>query len=191
MKKTLASLAALTTAAALSIVVAPAAVAAAGDGTITLTVVEDVNANSTRDAADSRLSGVTVRFTDAANHTFTRTTNAQGQVVVSAADAGNTLVGGKYRIEVTNPNTGTYSEARILDGHAEPQFTPATSFVDVSSGAGVALSVGYVDVSTLGPANATIFSAIQPDSIWPGASENKEIYRVPFRLDAPVTGVTS
>ena len=191
MKKTLASVAALTTAAALSIAFAPSALAEAGDGTITLTVVNDVNANSTRDAADAPLNNVTVRFTDAENHTFTRSTNAQGQVVLGGADAGNTLVGGKYRIEVTNPNTGTYTEARILDGHAEPQFAPATSFVDVSDGADAVLSVGYVDVSTLGPANATIFSAIQPDSIWPEASETKEIYRVPYRLDEAVTGVTS
>ncbi|WP_223587291.1 SdrD B-like domain-containing protein [Microbacterium sp. OVT16B] len=191
MKKTLAGVAALTTAAALSIVVAPPAVAAAGDGTITLTVVNDVNANSTRDAADAALNGVTVRFTDPQNHTFTRSTNAAGQVVLGGADAGNTLVGGKYRIEVTNPNTGTYTEARILDGHAEPQFAPATSFVDVSGGADAALSVGYVDVSTLGPSNATIFSAIQPDSIWPGAGEGREIYQVPYRLNSAPTGVTS
>ena len=191
MKKTLASTAVLATAAALSLVVAPAAQAAAGDGTITLTVVKDVNANSTRDAADTPLNGVTVRFTDSANHTFTRSTNSSGQVVLGGADAGNTLVGGRYRIEVTNPNTGTYSEARILDAHAEPQLAPATSFVDVSGGADATLSVGYVEVGTLGPSNATIYSAVQPDSIWPGATETKEVYRVPYRLNAQPSAVTT
>ncbi|MFK4761678.1 SdrD B-like domain-containing protein [Microbacterium sp. ZW T5_45] len=190
MKKTLAGAAALATAAALSIVAAPAAQAAVGDGTISIYVMNDVNANSTRDAADTPLNNVTVRFTDSDNHTFTRNTNASGQIVLAGDAAGNTLVGGQYRIEVTNPNTGTYTEGRVLDGHAEPDYAPATSFVDVSNGADVALSVGYLEVATLGPSNATIFSAIQPDSIWPDG-ETKEIYKVPYRLNENVSGVTA
>jgi len=190
-KKTLAGAAALAMTAALSLVVAPAAHADTGDGTITLTVVKDVNANSTRDAPDTALSNATVRFTDAADNSFTRTTDAAGQVVLEAGDADNTLVGGKYRIEVTNPNAGVYSEARILDAHAEPQFAPATSFVDVSGGSAANVSVGYVEVGDLGPANATIFSGVQPDSIWPGPTESKEIYSVPYRLDAAPTPVTT
>ncbi|MGN7979398.1 SdrD B-like domain-containing protein [Microbacterium sp. 22195] len=190
MKKLTAGAVALATVAAMTVAVAPAAMADAGDGTITLTVVEDVNASSARDAVDTPLNGVTVRIADAAGHTVTRTTNASGQVVVAAGDAGNTLVGGKYRIAVTNPNTGLYSEAHVVDGHAEPQFAPATSFVDVSGGKVATVSVGYLELAALGAANATIFSAVQPDSIWPGATENKEIYSVPYRLNKAPVAVT-
>ncbi|MGW8482384.1 SdrD B-like domain-containing protein [Microbacterium sp. NPDC055903] len=191
MKKFLAATTSVAAIAALSIAYAPAAMAAPGDGTITVTVVNDRNVNSTRDAADLPLNNVQVRITDSSGHTVTRNTNATGQIVLAAGDAGNTLVGGKYRIDVANPSTGTYTEAPILDGHADPQFAPATSFVDVLDGEAAAVSVGYVDVSTLGPENAQIFSAIQPDSIWPGASENKEIYTVPYRLDEAVSPVTT
>lgn len=176
---------------ALTFASAPAATAAAGDGPITIDVVQDVNVSSTLDAIDTPLNGVSVRFTDPSGNTFTRNTNAAGQVVLGGADAGNTLVGGRYRIEVTNPNASTYTEAAILDGHAHPQFAPATSFVDVRSGAAAELAVGYVNLSTLGPANATIFSAVQPDSIWPAGSETKEIYRVPYRLNSAPSAVTS
>ncbi|MGB3731998.1 SdrD B-like domain-containing protein [Microbacterium sp.] len=190
MKKLTACTAAFATVAAMSFVFIPPASADTGDGTITVSVVKDVNVSSTRDAADAPINGVTVRISDASGHTITRSTNAGGQVVLAATDAGNTLVGSKYRVDVVNPNAGVYSEATILDGHAEPQFAPTTSFVDVSAGADATLSVGYVDRSTLGASNATIYSALQPDSIWPGATENKEIYSVPYRLNKPPAAVT-
>ncbi|GAB3598066.1 SdrD B-like domain-containing protein [Microbacterium tumbae] len=192
MKKFIAASASLVTAAALSVAFAPAASAAPGDGTITVTVVADRDVDSAYDAAvDAPLNGVTVRFTDSSGHTFTRSTNASGEVAVTASDGGNTLVGGRYRIEVTNPSATNYTEAHVLDGHAFPQFSPTTSFVDVSDGAAAQVAVGFTDLRTVGAGNATIFSAIQPDSIWPDASETNEIYRVPYRLDAAVSGVTS
>ncbi|WP_200837841.1 SdrD B-like domain-containing protein, partial [Ruania rhizosphaerae] len=159
--------------------VAPA-VAAPTDGSITVMVVEDRNVDSVRDAEDLPLESVQVRFVDAAGDAITRNTDASGVVTLLPAD--NSLAGGQYRVEVQNPDTGSYTEAQILDGHAEPEFAPAVSFVDVADGQDATLSVGYVDPSRLGPDGATVFSAIQPDDVWPEPSELREMYSIDYAL---------
>ena len=190
-RRALAALAATTLVGTSMVFTASAALAAPGDGTLTIRVVSDTNFNSERDATDTAISGVTVRISDASGHTVTRTTNGSGLVTLNAGDGGNTLVGGKYRVDVVNPNATNYSEATVIPGHAEPQFVPATSFVDLAGGAATALSVGYVDMRTIGAANAMIYSAVQPDSIWPsGGTSRLELYKVPYKLNAAPTAIT-
>lgn len=171
---------------------APAALAATGDGALTLRVVEDVNLDSTRDAGDTGMKRVVVKITDDAGKTIVRTTDASGVVKVVAGEAGNTLAGGKYRVDVVNPNAAKYSEAAILDGRTEPQFAPATSFVDVSGRKAVDISVGYIDATRVGAENATIYSAIQPDHVYPAFNaEPREMYSTKYSLrPATVTTVT-
>ncbi|ALJ21357.1 SdrD B-like domain-containing protein [Microbacterium sp. No. 7] len=171
---------------------APAAFADAGDGTLTVTVVEDVNHDHTRDAGDIALESVKVRITDAQGNWVEKQTGADGSIVLAPGDSGNDLVGGTYRVAVTNPKANTYSESYLIDGYAEPQFSPATSFVDLSGGTDIGVSVGYIDVTKVGYANATIYSATQPDSIWPsGKADALEVYQTPYRLDSAPTAITT
>ncbi|MFK4760034.1 SdrD B-like domain-containing protein [Microbacterium sp. ZW T5_45] len=165
------------------------AVAATGDGTISVTVVKDVNVNKERDALDVALPDVDVRVYDAAGGSITVTTDPNG--VATLTEAENTLVGGRYRIEVVNPSPATYSEAQISEEHAEPEFAPAVSFVDVRDGADAVLSIGYVDYSTLGVEGARIFSAVQPDDVWRPNSGSPEVYTVNYDLTGGVTALTS
>ncbi|QOR71082.1 carboxypeptidase regulatory-like domain-containing protein [Ruania alkalisoli] len=154
------------------------AAAAPADGSITVTVVEDRNLDSARNGADAPLENVQVRFVDAAGDVITRSTDASGVATLLAAE--NDLVGGQYRVEVGNPNVGIYTEAQILDAHAEPEFAPAVSFVDVADGQDATLSVGYVDHTELGPEGATLYSAVQPDDIWPASGESTELYSIDY-----------
>ncbi|MFK4790087.1 SdrD B-like domain-containing protein, partial [Microbacterium sp. ZW T5_56] len=168
--------------------VSPAAVAATGDGTISVTVVQDTNVNKRGDAADVPLANVQVRITDVAGASLTVNTDATGVATLAGAD--NTLAGGRYRVEVTNPNSFRYSEAQITDDHSDAaSFEPAVSFVDVRSGADANVSVGYVDYSTLGIDGARIFSAVQPDNAGLGGT-GTGVYSVNYDLTGPVNAVT-
>ena len=63
-RRALAALAATTLVGTSMAFTASAALAAPGDGTLTVRVVSDANFNSERDAADAAISGVTVRIGD-------------------------------------------------------------------------------------------------------------------------------
>src|SRR5690349_5534662 len=85
--------------------VAPAS-ADAGDGTATIRVVREVNANGKWDQAlEPGWAGVTVTLTDDAGRSVTGVTQADGTVKLSP---GTALSGGKYRVEVKNPDPKVY-----------------------------------------------------------------------------------
>ncbi|HWL45507.1 MAG TPA: SdrD B-like domain-containing protein [Ilumatobacter sp.] len=151
--------------------------------------MRDRDFDNVRDADDPPLENVVVRISDVDGTTITLNTDAAGVATLAPAD--NTLVGGRYRVQVVNPNSGTYSEAQITPGHTEPEFAPAVSFVDVGGGADVAISVGYVDHTVLGIDGARIFSAIQPDDVWLPDDATPEVYSIDYALDGPVTPLTT
>ncbi|WP_433673986.1 SdrD B-like domain-containing protein [Microbacterium gorillae] len=164
------------------------AVAATGDGTISVTVVQDTNVNKRHDPADVPLDNVEVRITDAAGDSLTVRTDATGVATLAAAE--NTLAGGRYRVEVTNPNVFRFSEAQVADDHADAaSLDPAVSFVDVRDGADANVAVGYVDYSTLGVDGARIFSAVQPDDAGAGGT-GTGVYNVKYDLSGGVNALT-
>ncbi|MEV4776959.1 SdrD B-like domain-containing protein [Microbacterium sp. LWH12-1.2] len=168
---------------------ASSAVAATGDGTISVTVVQDANVNRTHDGLDVALSGVQVRIHDIDGEFITVETDGDGVATLAAAE--NTLVGGRYRIEVVNPNASIYSEAQIADGHSGAEFAPAVSFVDVRNGADTAFSVGYVDYTTLGVDGARLYSAVLPNDIWPEQNNGVEVYGIDYKLNGSASQITS
>ncbi|MFK4788161.1 SdrD B-like domain-containing protein, partial [Microbacterium sp. ZW T5_56] len=169
--------------------VSPAAVAATGDGTISVTVVRDNNVNKEHDALDVGLEGVKVHFFDIAGDEIVVDTDADG--VATLAAAANTLAGGRYRVEVTNPDAGKYSEAQIADGHADPQFAPAVSFVDVRGAKDATLTVGYVDYTTLGPDGARLYSSVMGNDIWPSQNNGTEVYSTRYDMTGSPTDITT
>ncbi|MEU1302764.1 hypothetical protein [Streptomyces shenzhenensis] len=82
--------------------VSPAA-ADSGDGDATIRVVREVNANGKWDQAlEPGMAGVSVVLTDDKGRSITGTTQADGTVKLTP---GNSLGGGKYRVEVKNPES--------------------------------------------------------------------------------------
>nr|WP_308800922.1 SdrD B-like domain-containing protein [Streptomyces polyasparticus] len=125
---------------------APSAQAAApGDGTVTVRVIRAVNANGTWDEVlEPGISKVTVRMTDDAGRTVTGTTGADG--TVSFTPAGTALTGGRYRVQVVNPQTGTLfpalASAQGLSG-APTALSSNEEFVDVSGGKNISYTTGF------------------------------------------------
>src|SRR5690606_33869186 len=186
MKKFLAGTAVCAIPIALLSVAAPAA-AATSDGTLTVTVANDVNLNGTRDGVDAPLDNVRVRIVDGDDAFVEVRTDANGVATFAPSDG---VTGGQYRVEVMNPDTGRFTDAQILDGRTGAQYAPTVSFVDLSDGANAELSVGFIDYTTLGPDNATAFSAVQPDSVYPNG-ETTGIYSIAYDLSpSTVTDLT-
>ena len=181
MKKFLAGTAVCAIPIALLSVAAPAA-AATSDGTLTVTVANDVNLNGTRDGLDAPLENVRVRIVDGSDAVVEVRTDASGVATFSPSEE---LTGGQYRVEVINPDAGRFTDAQILDEHTGTQYAPTVSFVDLSDGTDADLSVGFIDYTVLGPDNATAFSAVQPDSVFPNG-ETTGIYSIAYSL-APGT----
>ncbi|HWV49483.1 MAG TPA: SdrD B-like domain-containing protein, partial [Microbacterium sp.] len=148
------------------------------DGTITVRVADDRNLNGYRDTIDAPLNGVTVMVFDTNGDSVTAQT-ADGVAVIDTS----ALSGGRYRVEVTNPDSATYTESSIdLASTKETAFDPAVGFVDVSSGDAV-VEVGYVDISKVGVENGLIFSAFQ-DNMASNAANVTELYSLPVSLNA-------
>src|SRR5690606_13239469 len=137
MKKLLAGTAVCAIPIALLSVAAPAA-AATSDGTLTVTVANDVNVNGTRDSVDAPLDDVRVRIVDSEDAVVEVRTDADGVATFTPSDG---VAGGQYRVEVINPNTGRFTDTQIVDGRAGAQYAPTVSFVDLSNGTDAELSV--------------------------------------------------
>jgi hypothetical protein len=136
-------LAALATLTCAPVLVAPPALADATDGTLTVTVAVDLDADGSYDPElDGRQPGVLVSVADAGGGTVSGTTDAAGRFVVAPTSE---LTGGRY-----------FVTAQIPDGFALTPVAPSESFapfrstVDVSEGSqSVTLGVAVVAPSTV------------------------------------------
>ncbi|MGW7414319.1 SpaA isopeptide-forming pilin-related protein [Streptomyces sp. NPDC054863] len=141
---------------------AQAAVKAPEDGTVTVHVVREVNANGLWDRVlEPGMSGVEVRLTDDAGNTITGRTGADGNVTLDPSNS--TLTGGKYRVQVMNPKPGTwYSAFANRDGRLS-QNTDALSsteeFVDVNGGNKVEVTTAFWKPADYCQKNADVVTA--------------------------------
>ena len=169
---------------------APPAFADTSDGTITVRVIQDRNLNGENDLAaglDVDLQ-TTVTFSDGESSIDVETSD--GVAVLDASN--NTLSGGTYRVDVATPNGPAESSTQYSVAPTSDEFSPATSFVDVSDGADQDLVVGYVDYTVLGLESARIISAGQLSDVL-NRTDGPEVYSIPADYDyqTPVTTITS
>lgn len=129
-----------------------------GDGTVTVRVVTEVNADGAYDAVlEPGMSGVTVTLTDDAGHVLTATTAADGTVTFTPASSA--LTGGKYRVEVKNPDSTTYQPAIAGLGSGASVIRSNTGFVDVSGGTDVTYTTGFWEPDLYSQENPTLVTA--------------------------------
>ncbi|WP_416968828.1 SdrD B-like domain-containing protein [Streptomyces sp. 4F14] len=138
--------------------VARAASQGSGDGTVTVRVVTEVDADGAYDSAlEPGMAGVTVTLTDDAGQKLTATTGSDG--VAAFTPASSALTGGKYRIEVKNPDTTTYQPAVAGLGTGASVIRSNTGFVDVSGGTDVTYTTGFWEPDVYYPETPTLVTA--------------------------------
>ncbi|WP_211216288.1 SpaA isopeptide-forming pilin-related protein [Longispora albida] len=140
---------------------ATAARAAPGDGTVTVRVVREVNANGSWDGAalEPGMPGVTVNLTDDAGSTVSGVTASGGTVTLSP---GATLTGGKYRVQVINPKPGVlYSAFAAREGLAQApnRLSSTEEFVDLSGGRNVSYTTALWNPGDYCQKNALLATA--------------------------------
>ncbi|MGW4730574.1 SdrD B-like domain-containing protein [Streptomyces shenzhenensis] len=147
--------------------VSPAA-ADSGDGDATVRVVREVNANGKWDQVlEPGMSGVSVVLTDDEGRSITGTTRADGTVKLTP---GNSLGGGKYRIEVKNPDPKA-----LYPGFASPRsdlidptvLSSNVEFVDLSGGKNVEITTSFWSPEDYCQKNAPLVAACENPSIPP------------------------
>ncbi|MEV6239834.1 SdrD B-like domain-containing protein [Lentzea sp. NPDC051838] len=163
MKRPLAAALAALVAASTAVVV-PTAQAGPGDGSLTVKVVRDVNANGTYEAAlEVGVQGASVLVTDPSGKTATGTTDAAGNVAVGLGP----VSGGKYRVQV-NPPAGSV----LVPAPAGTGLESNTMFVDVSSGKNVSVTTALWNPADYCQANPTLVTSCQRNAVKPGADNN-------------------
>lgn len=170
--------------------------AAAGDGTLTVTVIRDVNADGVRTTQlEPGLAGVSVVITDAAGASATVLTNATG--FASFDGATSTLTGGQYRVEVKNPSPGVLHPAFANPTNVLPSATSLSSneeFVDLRAGTNVSMLTGFWNPGDYCQANPTIYSACQPGLNSAGTAfvndGGRALYSTAYRV-APTNAVAN
>ena len=164
---------------------APTASAAPGDGTVTVHVVQEVNANGLVDSTmmEPPLIGVDVTLTDVNGASITVQTDANGNAVFTPA--ASALVGGQYRVDVANPHPGTFFPSFAANGTgasaavttadlanaANKKLSSSTEFVDVRNGAAAYVNAAFWYPPYYCQQNATIVGACLPNST-PGFTSN-------------------
>ncbi|MEU6610172.1 SdrD B-like domain-containing protein, partial [Streptomyces shenzhenensis] len=130
--------------------------------------MREVNANGKWDQAlEPGMSGVSVVLTDDEGRSITGTTQADGTVKLTP---GNSLGGGKYRIEVKNPDEGV-----LFPGFASPRsnlIDPAelssnVEFVDLSGGKNVEITTSFWSPEDYCQKNVTLVAVCQNPTIPP------------------------
>ncbi|MFE7620982.1 SdrD B-like domain-containing protein [Streptomyces sp. NPDC057496] len=151
--------------------VASAAVADAGDGSLTVRVVREVNANGKwDDVLEPGLGGVKVVLTDTAGASVTGTTEADGTVRLVP---GTALTGGKYRVEVKNPKPGI-----LFPGFALPKgdlsdprtLSSNVEFVDLADGRNAEVTTSFWNPADYCQKNADLVTACIRSDV-PGMSD--------------------
>ncbi|KPI17159.1 Cna B domain protein [Actinobacteria bacterium OK074] len=126
-----------------------------GDGTVTVRVVTEVDADGTYDSVlEPGMPGVKVTLTDDAGHTLTSTTTDDGTAVFTPATSD--LTGGKYRIQVVNPDANTYRPAVAGLATGADAMRSNTGFVDVSGATDVTYTTGFWDPGVYCQENPTL-----------------------------------
>ncbi len=133
---------------------ATARAAATGDGTVTVRVVTEVDADGAYDSVlEPGLAGVRVTLTDDAGRVRNATTGADGLATFAATSE---LTGGKYRIKVTNPDPDNLSPAVAGLGTGADVIRSGVGFVDVSGGTNVTYTTGFWDPGLYCQENPTL-----------------------------------
>jgi hypothetical protein len=146
------------------------------DGALTVRVIRDMGANGTWDPViDLTLAGVQVTITDESGASVKLTTDADGEVTLPAGDT--RLAGGKYRVDVANPDSSYYAPAFASAG--DPATTPSATdlspneeFVDVSNGASVTVTTGFWHAHDYCQSNPKVANACQPGMFNAGDPNN-------------------
>ncbi|MGW1768730.1 SpaA isopeptide-forming pilin-related protein [Streptomyces sp. NPDC002073] len=108
-----------------------AAPAARAEGTVTVTVVRDVDSDgSWTEALEVGEEGIPVTLTDASGKTGEGVTGADGRVVLTPAALG--LAGGRYRVEAKIPAAKSFLRPAQAGGPA-PSLSSLVEFVDVTT----------------------------------------------------------
>ncbi|WP_129312294.1 SdrD B-like domain-containing protein [Streptomyces sp. L2] len=148
-----------------------------------------MNANGKWDQAlEPGWAGVTVTLTDDEGRSVTGVTQADGTVKLSP---GTALSGGKYRIEVMNPDAKVYfpgaasartdlTDPRVLSSNVE--------FVDLSAGKNVEVTTSFWSPEDYCQKNATLVTACQNPTIPnPAPDSNKTLTSFPFNTRGDAT----
>jgi hypothetical protein len=144
----------------------PAAQAASTDGELTVTVVRDMTGSGLWDTVvDPVMPGVAVAVTDAYGTVVNLTTDANGEATLPAGDT--RLKGGRYRVNVTNPDTSYYQPAPA--DTATPAATPSatafssnTEFVDLTANANATVTTAFWHPHDYCQSNPKVANACQP-----------------------------
>ncbi|MEV7003998.1 SdrD B-like domain-containing protein [Streptomyces sp. NPDC093982] len=135
---------------------------------MTVRVVREVNANGKWDSVlEPGWVGIQVVLTDDQGRSITGTTTANGTVKL---DPGTSLGGGKYRVEVKNPDSQVY-----FPGAASPKgnltdprvLSSSVEFVDLSAGKNVEITTSFWSPEDYCQKNATLVTACQNPTIPP------------------------
>ncbi|WP_258193479.1 SdrD B-like domain-containing protein [Streptomyces sp. MA5143a] len=115
---------------------------ARGDGTVTVRVVEEVDADGLYDApSETGMPGVRVTLTDDQGTVLTRTTGADG--TASFRPAGSPLRGGRYRVQAHNPDLANLRPALAGHGDGPDVIRSPIGFVDVSDAHDTTYTTGF------------------------------------------------
>ncbi|WP_164992573.1 SdrD B-like domain-containing protein [Streptomyces sp. L2] len=151
-----------------------------------------MNANGKWDQAlEPGWAGVTVTLTDDEGRSVTGVTQADGTVKLSP---GTALSGGKYRIEVKNPDAKVYfpgaasartdlTDPRVLSSNVE--------FVDLSAGKNVEVTTSFWSPEDYCQKNATLVTACQNASIpAPAPGTKRTLTSFPFNARGTYSQLT-
>ncbi|MCL6734644.1 SdrD B-like domain-containing protein [Streptomyces neyagawaensis] len=115
---------------------------ARGDGTVTVRVVEEVDADGLYDRPTEKgMPGVLVTLTDDHGTVLTRTTDADG--TASFRPAGSPLRGGRYRVQAHNPDLANLHPALAGHGDGPDVIRSPIGFVDVSDARDTTYTTGF------------------------------------------------
>ncbi|WP_405773757.1 SdrD B-like domain-containing protein [Streptomyces sp. NBC_01538] len=162
--------------------------AAPGDGTVTVRVVTEVDTDGAYDSVlEPGLSGVRVSLTDDAGAVRNLTTGADGTVTFTATSE---LTGGKYRVQVTNPDPGNLSPAVAGLGTGADVMRGNVGFVDVSGGTNVTYTTGFWEPGVYCQENPDLVSCNLTKGDAPGTYKGLVSFNGGFTGDTWDGGVT-
>lgn len=184
------------------------AVAAPGDGLVTVRVVQEVNANGLVDdpSIEPPLAGVTVDLVDAAGTLVSAQTDSAGVVVFNPAVTA--LIGGLYRVVVHNPDVAVYHPGHIANGQsgaasaitsadladsANRKLSGQAEWVDVTAG-DVYLNTSFWFPGFYCQQNADVVGACMTSDVpqSPTTPTSRTLFTVPYQLTSttPVSTLT-
>ncbi len=177
------------------------AIAAPGDGIVTVRVVQEVNANGLVDSTitEPPLIDVTVTLTDSEGNTQSATTNEDGLAVIDPSTG--PLIGGRYRVDVDNPRPDVFHPGFAANGQSGPaapvtaadlqspanaKLSTDTEFIDVTDGQNAYVNTSFWYPPYYCQENAAVCDAVQPWDAAPGAispATEKTLISTPYRLN--------